>query len=104
MIALYALLYRIFSGEKYAPASREDTKLWLALFAAVPPEIGIAYLWATVASDWSTIWIWLGATVEGVLFLSFWYAISRLSGIKSISALAGAGWIAAFWIAFQINR
>ena len=104
MITLYALLFRILSGEKYAPASREDTKLWLACFAAVPPEMGIVYLWAKIASDWSLFWIWFGATLEGIWFLVFWYAASRLPGIKSISALAGVGWVAAFWIAFQVNR
>lgn len=91
-------------GEKYAPASNEDTKLWFACLAAVPPEMGIAYLWAKVASDWPIFLIWLGATCEGLIFLILWFLISRLPGIKSIGAIAIIGWVAAFLIAYRINQ
>ena len=104
MIALYALLFRILSGERYAPASREDTKLWLACLAAVPPAMGVAYWWSGIASDWSLFWIWVGGTLEGFLFLLLWYAVSRFPGSKSISVLAGVGWVAAFGAAFLVNR
>lgn len=50
MIALYALLFRILSGEKYASAPKENTKLWLACLAAVPPCFGIVWLVAKIGS------------------------------------------------------
>jgi hypothetical protein len=68
MIAVYAIIFRILSGEKYNPASKEDTKLWLSFFAAVPPGIGITYFWTTISSGWSVFLIWLSATLGSVSF------------------------------------
>ena len=104
MIAIYALVFRILSGERYVPASKEDTKVWLALLAVVPPEMAIAYAWAKLEHDWSLTWIWLSATVVGCCLLVLWFLITKLPGIKSVGALALLGWLAAFCTAFYINR
>ncbi len=104
MIAVYALLFRIFSGEKYNPPSREDTKLWFALLASTPPCIGISYLLSKMSHDWPIFFIWAGATLVGVALLVFWFLITKLPGIKSISLLAIIEWAVAFWLAFNLDR
>ena len=104
MIAIYALVFRILSGEKYSPASREDTKLWLALLASVPPFMGVLFPVAAISHNWPVFIIWLCATLEGVTLLIFWFLIMKMPGLKSISLLAIIGWGIAFGMAFYLNR
>jgi hypothetical protein len=104
MIAIYALVFRILAGERYVPASKGDTKVWLALLAAVPPEMGVTYTWAKLSHDWPLFWIWLSVTGVACCLLVLWFLITKLPGIKSVGSLALLGWLAAFGTAFYINR
>jgi len=94
----------MLSGERYAPASKEDSKVWFAALAAVPPAIGLALGLARLARDWPLFLIWLSAIAEGCSFLVIWFFITKLPGLKSISALALLGWLNAFGAAYYINR
>jgi hypothetical protein len=104
MIAIYALVFRILSGERYAPASKEDTKVWLSFLAAFPPVVGLAFVFVSLSRDWPLFLIWLSATAEGCSLLVVWFFITKLPGLKSIGALALLGWLTAFGAAFYINQ
>lgn len=100
MNMLTALLGRILAGERYQPASKEDSRIWFSLLAAFPFPVIVAFLTASLMKDASLPWIWLSWAVLGLAFSGLWLFLFRRFQLRGLSLIAVGAWLCAFALAF----
>ena len=99
---LTMLLARILAGERYQPATKEDSRIWISLLGAFPFPVVAAVLTAQHTKDASLALVWLTWVIEGLAFLAIWRALFRAFHLPTLGAIAAVGWLAAFAAAFYI--
>jgi hypothetical protein len=102
MNMLTMLLARILAGERYQPATKEDSRIWLSLLGALPFFIVGAFSTAPHTKDASLPLIWLSWVLGGLAFLAIWMVLFRTFRLPALGAIAARGWLAAFATAFYI--
>ncbi|MBL9190093.1 MAG: hypothetical protein JNK23_21615 [Opitutaceae bacterium] len=100
MNMLTMLLARILAGERYQPATKEDSRIWLSLLGTFPFFLVGAFFTAPHTKDASLPLIWLSWAVGGLAFLAIWMALFRAFRLPGLGVIAVVGWLAAFAAAF----
>src|SRR5438552_3968605 len=100
MNMLTSLLGRILAGERYEPATKEDSRIWFSLLAAFPFPVMAAFLVSPLTKDASLPLVWLSWVFLGISFAGIWLFLFRKFQLKILGLIAAGAWLCAFTIAF----